>query len=729
MFNSRPRDNVPAWMSSAASGASGKILTLHTAEVEEELGELTRMTVYFNVDAKITPDTFVGEVISVHVEAQRDKGRSFSGICISARTEIEGNTTDVWAEVRPWPWLMTRKVNTRIFQDKSAKDIISEVLGEADLSDFALSLSGTFAKRTYCVQYRESDFDFVSRLMEEEGIYYFFPFAVNEKEPKSMKLGDGAGAHQAIPLYSTIEFWAGDSIGGASDDQITSWARHEKVIPGEVKLNDYAYITPQVDVTNTSIIPKGKHNYKTNEIYDHPGRQVDLGEHVSSWGDDLAKYRMEAHVAEHEVWQGETGARMMGIGQTFKLDNHPDSSANKKEYLVTQASHRIMANDGRHFQYNSGDDAVYRCSFKAILKTVQYRSRRKTQRPSVPGIQTALVVGPSGEEIYTDENGRIKVLFHWDRLNEKDETASCWVRVVTPWAGAKWGMVHIPRIGQEVVIQFEEGDPDRPVCTGMLYNGDNMHPYDLPANKTQSGIKTLSSKGGSVTQNFNELMFEDKKDAELLRMQAQKDHEFLIKDRATITVGFDELAEADTHEGFSISTVVKQNVSETITDGDKFRTIETGSETIKIKKDKTQTVEGKHTKTITGNDTTTVKTGNLTTTVNTGNMATTVKTGNQENTVKTGNQTNTVSMGNYSNTVKMGNITVEASLGQISMEALQKIELKVGTSKITLDPSGVTIEGIMINVKATAMTEVKSPMTTVKGDAMLTLKGGVTMIN
>ncbi|MEX0285073.1 MAG: type VI secretion system Vgr family protein [Paracoccaceae bacterium] len=709
MFNTKPLEDTPAWMSGDFSFEA----ILQSATVTEQLGRITEMRVHFEVEQATAPKDYVGKVMRVHVETHPGRGRSFAGICVAVETRVDKDHTSVTADVRPWLWMLTRNKNTRIFQDMTVKEIITQVFSDASFSDYKLKLNGTYDKRVYCVQYRESDFDFITRLMEQEGIYYYFPSEPDALETFDMVICDDIGGHDPVPDYSRIDFNVSDTIGDGSDDQMFDWTQEQAVVSGKVSLDDYDFHAPTSDLMAVNIQNKGSHQYNKYELYDAPGKQqIDKmapGKETDR-GNHLARVQMEAHVVRYETWFGRTGVRMMGVGRLFTLYDHPSKPANQ-EYLVTSAVHTIESDARKEAGDAGARNAVYACNITAIPSSVPYRSMAVAPWPEVAGFHTAVVVGPSGEEIYTDEFGRIKVQFHWDRIGKKDEKSTCWVRVVTPWSGSKWGGIQIPRIGQEVMIQFEEGDPDRPICTGMLYNKDTMPPYALPDNKTQSGIKTLSSKGGNASTTYNEIMFEDKKDAELLRMQAQKDHEFLIKDMAKITIGHDAAKVAPSHEGFSISTVVKQNITEQITDGDKFRQIDKGSETIKIKKDKTQTVEGKHTKTITGNDTLTVKQGNLSETIKMGNMST------------------EVSMGNKKTEVKMGNISTKASLGAITMEAMQKIELKVGPSKITIDMSGVKIEGPMITVKGTAMTTVKAPMTTVKGDGMLTLKGGVTMIN
>lgn len=709
MFSTKPHDDAVAWMSGDYSFEP----ILLDAEVREELGEITEMSVRLEVMKRVSPVDFVGKAMRVHVELRPGAGRSFSGICISAEARVDGKRTYVEAEVRPWLWMLTRNRNSRIFQEMNVKQIIEKVFSDANFADYVLKLNGTYDTRTYCVQYRESDFDFVSRLMQQEGIYYYYKTELDALETIQLVLCDDIGGHDPVPEYSTIEYAVSDRVNDSSDDQIFDWTMEHQVVSGKVTLDDYDFLAPGSDLTAVNIQKKGEHSYAEIEVYDTPGRQMidgmALGSEVTR-GEHLSRVRQEAEVTRFETWRGRTGVRTMAVGKIFTLTDHPVKQANG-EYLVTSASHQIEADYGRHFQNRSQDRAVYACSFTALPTSVPYRSRQRTHWPEIAGLHTAIVVGPSGEEIYTDEHGRIKVQFHWDRDGKKDENASCWVRVVTPWSGNKWGMIHIPRIGQEVVIQFEEGDPDRPICTGMLYNKETMPPYDLPDNKTQSGIKTDSSKDVSDVKHFNELMFEDKADSELIRMQAQKNFEQLVKNKSSLTVGFDAL-DYGKHDGeFSLSTVVKQNVSELITDGDRFRKIATGSETIDIKTDKTQTIEGKRTETVTGNDTTTVKTGNVSLNIETGSQSTTLDKGNKE-----------TSLG-------MGNVSLKADLGKITYEAMQSIELKVGSSSIKIDQSGVTIKGIMIKVEATGMNEIKGPLTQVKGDAVLILKGGVTMIN
>lgn len=695
MATSKPHKDSLVWMSGSYQA---KDVLLKRGIVREALSTLTETTVEFQSKNKaIKLDQFIGRTMNLHVIAEDGRERQHSGLCISVENlGFHDGYGHYVAEVRPWAWLLTRSQNCRIFQEKTAVQVIEEVLGDHGFSDFQKKLSDSYEVRDYCVQYRETDFAFISRLMEEEGIYYYFESATDKTE--KMILCDGIGGHAQVPGDATLRYHARDNTDRRREDHVAEWAQEEILTRGKVTLNDFDFLSPTADLTVANAIKKGTHGHATHEVYDYPGHyRKDTG-----LGNKRARVRMEAEAVRHKRWRGAASVRTMGTGYTFKLKDHPDPAAND-EYLVTNAVHYLQVDtdfkqtDLRHdlkpanvdFPEEMAGDA-YACTFGAIPKKEPFRAPLITPWPEIPGMHTAIVVGKSGEEIWTDEYGRIKVQFHWDRVGKKDDKSSCWVRVVTPWSGKGWGMVAVPRMGQEVVIQFEEGDPDRPICTGMLYNKDTMPPYNYPGDQTQLGLKTNSSKGGG---GYNELMFEDKKGSELMRVQAQKDHQMLIKNKSVVTIGQDKVDAGAHDEDGSLSQVVRNHVTQTIQEGDHYVTIEkgdeeykieTGSQLLEIKKDKTQKIEGKHTKTITGNDATTVKTGNM---------------------------------------------TVDVKSGKITMTAAIEILLKVGGSSVKIDNSGVTIKGPLIKIQADGMAEVKSPVTTVKGDAVLTLKGGVTLIN
>lgn len=700
MAESKPHEDSLVWMSGSYKA---KDILLKRAIVREGLSKLTETTIEFQSKNKaVKLDAIVGQTMVVHLLAEDGKERVFTGLCISVENlGFRDGYGQYVAEVRPWLWLLTRTQDCKIYQEKTAVQIIEDVLSDHGFSDYEKLLSETYKPRDYCVQYRETDFDFICRLMEEEGIYYYFDNKMAQNGIEKLVLADGVRGHSPVPFGSTLTYHARDNTDRRREDHIAEWAKEELLVRGKVTLNDFDFMGPTAKPKVTTTIEKGSHKHKDFEVYDYPGhyrKDSDLGK-------SRARVRMEAEAIRHKRWRGASSVRTLGTGNTFKLKDHPEKEANA-EYLVTDATHYIQIDTdfkdqdlrkdlhakNTEFPEEMEGDA-YACTFGAILKIDQYRAPLTTDWPEISGLHTAIVVGPDGEEIHTDKYGRIRVQFHWDRDGKENEKSSCWVRVVTPWSGKNWGMVAVPRMGQEVVIQFEEGDPDRPICTGMLYNEDTMPPYNYPDDQTQVGIRTDSSKDVSDAKAYNELMFDDKADKEMMRVQAQKDHQMLIKNKSVVTIGVDEVDAGDHDDDGSLSQVVKNHVTETIQEGDHYVTIkkgdeeikiETGSQLLEIKTDKTQKIEGKHTKTVTGNDATTVKTGNL---------------------------------------------TVDVKSGKITMTAAIEIMLKVGGSSIKIDNSGVTIKGPIIKIQADGMAEMKSPLTTVKGDGMLTLKGGITMIN
>lgn len=690
-LDNRPHLDSVVWMS---GDYTAKDILLKRAIVREGLSMLTETTVEFQSKNKaVKLDGIVGRAMNVHLVAEDQKERIFTGTCISVEyLGFQDGYGHYVAEVRPWFWMLTRTQDCRVFQELTAVEIIKQILSEHGFSDFEDKLSESYEKRTYCVQYRETDYDFLCRLMEEEGIYFYFDNKMDKNQIEKLIFCDGISGHAPVPNGSTLKFFERDPNDRRREDHVAELAAEEILTRGKFTLNDFDMLAPQADLELNNTIKKGSHSHTGYEVYDYPGHyRKDTG-----LGDKRARVRMEAEAIRHKRWRGASSVRTLGTGYTFKLENHPVKEANA-EYLVTDAVHYFQVNTdfedaelrqdlkpkNMDFPKEMETDA-YANTFGTIPKPDQFRARLVTPWPEIPGLQTAMVVGPDGEEIHTDEHGRIRIQFHWDREGDNNEKSSCWVRVVTPWSGKNWGMVAVPRMGQEVVIQFEEGDPDRPICTGMLYNEDTKPPYNYPDDQTQLGIRTDSSKDVNDVEAYNELMFDDKADKEMLRIQAQKDHQVLIKNKSVVTIGLDEIDAGSHDDDGSLSQVVKENVTETIQKGDHFFTIETGSQEIEIKTDKTQKIEGKHTKTITGNDAKTVKTGNM---------------------------------------------TVDVKSGKITMTAAIEILLKVGGSSIKIDNSGVTIKGPIIKITADGMAEMKSPMTTVKGDGMLTLKGGLTLIN
>ena len=685
-------------------------LFLIGATVEEGLSELGRITVEFVCSNRaLNLKDIVGKKMRVLMEPPTGERRVFPGTCVSVEyLGADRGPGHFCAEIRPWLWFLTRTRENRIFQDKSVPDVIRAILQDYGFSsDIEDKLTGSYVARDYLVQYRETDYDFLCRLMEEEGIYFFFAEKDNREK---LVLVDDAGAHAPVAAPVKIPFIDIAAVKTRQEPHIFEWTSAERVTSGKVTLMDYDFERPTADMVSVNAIPKGTHAQKDREFYDYPGHYRDSG-----LGGNRARVRMEAEAARHRTLSGKANITNIAVGQTFTLDGHPRKPDNAS-HLVTSAVHRLVlvgtdlppvrADGPLHGDLaglaDSGDP--YSVAFRCIPATAQFRAPLKTPWPEIAGVHTALVVGPKGDEIYTDKYGRIKVQFHWDRLGKKDDKSSCFVRTMMPWTGKNWGVIAVPRIGQEVVIQFEEGDPDRPIAIGMLYNADNMPPYGLPDNMTQSGIKTNSSKGGG---GFNELMFEDKKDAELVRFQAEKDYEQIVKNDATITVGLEKKDKGD------MSVTVHRNLTETVKTGDHTHTVEQGDQTLKVS-------QGKQTETIKGDVAWTVEQGNVTRKVSQGSVKEDIDMGDLEVVLGMGSETKTINMGDF---------MTEVIQGKIKLSAMQSIELKCMASSIKMDAMGITIKGINVKIKADVILEAKATMTTVKGDAMLVLKGGITLIN
>jgi type VI secretion system secreted protein VgrG len=441
------------------------------------------------------------------------------------------------AVLQPALWLLTRSSNCRIFQDKSAIDIVKAVCGDAVYGGLIAldvgQISGTPAARSYCVQYRESDFNFVSRLLEEEGIYYRFAHADGSH---TMVLADSYGAHAAAPGYATVQFRDEDRMRNALEEAVTRFAPGGEIQPSVVALNDFDFEKASSS-TGGGLLAKatiaaafGQQSY---EQYDYPGRYA-----TSAAGNGIARARMEALHGQCEQVEGFGNARGLATGALFTLSEHPRDDQNR-EFLITAADTEIV---GLGYSSGGGGSTEFRCAFSAVGKEHSYRPPAIARKPFVQGPQTAMVVGKAGEEIWTDKYGRVKLQFHWERDGKADETSSCWVRVQQGWAGKSWGTMFIPRIGMEVVVAFLEGDPDQPLVTGCVYNGDSMPPYALPGEQTRSTIKSNASKGGG---GFNELRFEDKKDSEEIFVQAEKDFNRVVKNNDTLKVGFEKADKGD----------------------------------------------------------------------------------------------------------------------------------------------------------------------------------------
>jgi len=433
----------------------------------------------------IAAKDLIGKAVTLRIVLKESEERFFHGH-ISRFTQI-GSETGVFhyrAEMVPWLWFLTRTADCRIFQNKFVKDIIEQIFKDLGFSDYRFDLRGTYSKREYCVQYRETDFNFISRLMEQYGMFYFFE---HKEETHTLVISDHKGIHVSLPSQPTVE-WEPKGGRVQKEDAITSLEFEKVLMPGGFSHTDFNFKTPSMNLAAniSSVIAIGGNSQY--EIYDYPGEYNEKNP-----GEILAKVRMEEDEAQHFVITGTSSCRAFTSGYRFDLVGYQPKEYNQA-YVITAVSH--MATMGNTYSPGgpSGQEEAYENSFSCIPHAVPFRPERVTPKPIIQGPQTAIVVGPSGEEIWCDEFGRVKVQFHWDREGKKDENSSMFVRASQLWAGKGWGAMFLPRMGHEVVIEFLEGDPDRPIITGRVYNAEQMPPYELPANKPQSGIKTRSTK-------------------------------------------------------------------------------------------------------------------------------------------------------------------------------------------------------------------------------------------
>lgn len=466
-----------------------------------------------------TFDSLVGTKVSLKLTMGKAGERDFSGYV----SQIQHSGYDISGLSRydlvlvPWIWFLSRTSDCRIFQNKSVPEILKQIFGDAGFSDYEFRVTGSYPQRVYCVQYRETDFNFVHRLMEHEGIYYF-----TEHSPSGHKLVfcDAMSAHKPVPGFEEIEY-RGQESGVKKKARVHSWLTRQRITPGAFAVNSFNFESP-VPSASTKLLGKDQkphsHKYGDSEMYDNPGDFI-----VRSDGERYAKIRREEVQADTKTISAQTDARGLFLGCTFKLTQNPRKDQNG-EYMLTRTD--FQAQCGNYTSGSGSGQDTYDCSFSGVPKAAVFRPSRSTPVPVVQGPQTAMVVGPAGEEIHTDKFGRVKVQFLWDRYGKFDAGSSCWIRVAQIWAGKGFGGMAIPRIGQEVIVEFLEGNPDRPIITGRVYNGEAMPPYPLPGDATRTTIKSNSSKGGG---GFNEIRIEDKKGKEQLFIHAERNRDLRVK--------------------------------------------------------------------------------------------------------------------------------------------------------------------------------------------------------
>ncbi|MCE9533646.1 MAG: type VI secretion system tip protein VgrG [Planctomycetes bacterium] len=584
-------------------------------------------------------------------------------------------------EVVPWLWFLNLSTDCRIFQNLTAPDIVKKVFEGHGFSDFQFKLQKSYVAREYCVQYRESSFAFVSRLLEEEGICYWFTYSDSAHQ---LILSDTPSDFAPCDPHAKVSY----SPELADAEVISTWECQVAAYSGKATMTDYDFKKPKL-----KLLSDGTSEYfPAFERYDYPSEQM-----TTAANQGKSKLRLEEWEKDYKIFNGASICSSFLPGATFKFEDAPSELEEGKNFVIRSVEHSASEMMVPGLSDGSAD---YRNTFTCLDAEKPFRPSRITPRTYVQGPQTAVVVGPAGEEIHTDSFGRVKVQFHWDRLGKMDDKSSCWIRVSEAWAGQAFGSIFLPRIGQEVIVDFLEGNPDSPIITGRVYNALQVAPYALPDNKTVSGIRSRSSPGGEGAD-CNELFFEDKKGSELITFHAQKDFSRSVENDDALLVEHDQTIE------------IKNDRTITVKEGNEATTIEKGNRTITVKE---------------GDLTTKVEKGNEIVTIHT-DRTITVETGNDSHTVTQGNREVIVEAGNDTLTIKSGNQTVKLNAGASSTEAAQSITLKVGSNSVKIDTSGVTISGMNIKIEGSAATAIKGLTTSVEASASLTLKGAIVQIN
>ncbi len=628
---------------------------------------------FFTLDMDSTDNgndasTVVGTSATVTLIDGSGNDRYINGLV----TRLSVNGT-VWsAELRPWFWMLTLATDSKIFQNLSVTDIITSVFTALGFTDYKLATTGSYSPLVYCVQYQETAFNFVCRLMEQFGIWYYFQHANGSH---TMVLADDPSAIATCPNAASVPYLElPQDKDWLQDIRVQSAASELSVATGKFQSTDFNFVTP-----TTSLLSNAAGKTGTLQVYDYPGLYQAKGD-----GDSIAALRIQEFAAPTSLLTGTGTVRAFAAGTQFTMTGHPFASLNAA-WALRAVSHEAERN-------------IYHNSFTAFPASVTYRPPRLAPKPRIAGTQTAMVVGTSGQEIYTDQYGRIKVQFHWDQLGTNDQNSSCWIRVAQSWAGKSWGAFVLPRIGQEVVVSFLEGDPDQPLVTGCVYNGDFPVPYTLPDYQTRTTLKSNSSAGGGGS---NELCFEDKAGSEEVYFHAQKDLVAVIENSRTTNINTSD----DT------LTIAKGNRSETISEGNDTLTISKGNRSSTISQ---------------GNDSLTISQGNRTVAITAGNESVTI--GGTRTISVTGNESLTAKANVTWNV--SGDFTLKVD-GNITIQAGGSLTLKSGTAMTVQSGTAMSVEaGTALSLQGGTQFTLKGAASgTVDGGGMLAVKGGMVQIN
>lgn len=546
--------------------------------------------------SQITFEQMAGQNVTVGIRTGKTE-RFFNGMIIAftmAQIAIEPDGPNIYHAVMvPTLWAHTEIYDCRIFQEKTVLQILEQVLdgfslgnGKRPTIEYTLSdVAGSFVKREYCVQYNESNFDFISRICEEEGIFFFFK---HDDGHHKLVFANKPDKHEPYPSSSGGKVKYQQNTSGFDKEEIVNLMQvNKKLTAGKYTARDFNFTMSANELLVTKDTQKGKDTSK-GEIYEYPGGY----EVTANQGNTLADIRIQARDAKIFSIHGQSNCRGFTPGFKFLLDGYPIDTGAGNEYVLTKVRH-VARQD---VSSNSGGGDSYVNTFNCIPLTVPFRPSRQTRKPKIVSSQTAIVTGPDGEEIHTNPYGQVKVRFHWDRrgVNDRGGNLSCWIRVSQSWAGGKWGAMHIPRIGQEVIVNFLDGDPDRPIITGRVYNDQKMPPYDLPADKTKSTIKSNTSKDGG---NSNEIRFEDLKDKEEFYTHAAKDQNEVVENDISTEVRANQVIR------------VEKNRAVTVTSGNETITIQSGTRSVSVKSNEDHTnsanfihdVSGNYTLKVSGN--------------------------------------------------------------------------------------------------------------------------------
>lgn len=679
----------------ATTPLGGDVLVAVSLVGVEEVSHPFLYTVTFVSDnASVSPASVLGKPMTLHLPLADDEARAVHGLVrrfSTAGRDQSDNLARYEVELVPALWFMSLSSDCRTFENKSVLDIVEEVCKAAGVTNVKRRVTAAQPALPYVVQYGETDLAFVHRLLEGAGLYYTFE---HEEDKHTLVFSDSRG--RSIPESTPPSTRMEPRLAAErpQTDVVFQLSREYAVHSASVSLIDHDLLRAD----STGNVSSGSPGAR-GERYAFLG---DLGPNESA---GEAKRRMELEEAAHDLFRGMSNCAGFQAGTRVEVKGGAATDQGMELHLL-QVTHRLEIGD---VMAGAGLSAKYENEFVAMPANVPHSPKRITPRPSVHGTQTATIVGTGGTgEIDVDGDGRVLLEFPWDRGAGEGGKSKHRVHVASVWAGAGWGFVQIPRIGQEVLVEFLEGDPDRPIVTGRVYNSNHKFPYELPGNKTQAGWKSRTLGGGD--ENFNELRFEDKKGEEHVYAQAEKDLQVLVKNDETRDVNHDR------------TTTIKNHDTRTVTEGNDAHTVKKGNQTVEVS-------EGNQTvKVAKGDQTIEVGTGKQTVTVN-ADQTITVKQGNRSVTLDQGNDSLKVETGNLTVDVSLGNIDIKAGTGKISIEAMQELSLKVGPSSIVLKPSGIEIKGMMVKTEGTVQAEMKSVMTKVEGSAMMQVKGAMTQVN